>query len=203
MMRNIVLLAALSLVGCGTFEAPKKFDAIEYNYSVLSSVSATRAIHLCGDVDHQTEFKQFASELNTHTLTLAEYEAHHSSNKEASASINQLRNLVNSFIVQGTYSEQYCKHKLSSIQSASRTIAISLSDSEKIDLCLEDVTSRYQLYAASYQLKKITKNEFMDLVEDIKRLQAIDKNSCSIEATKVLDKRIQEISKAATLLLAL
>ena len=121
-MRSLLLIFAVFLSGCSGL-ATRAFDPVEYDYAVMTTVAATRTLHLCGDEKHFAEFKSFLSDLNQNSMYLFEYERHLAGNTNSLVAATQIRQMVIDFTVHPQYSDRYCQHKLSEVQSASRTLS--------------------------------------------------------------------------------
>jgi len=198
-MRLFLLGIFILLSGCSTL-GPRSFNAVEYDYAVKTTVASTRAIHLCGDVYNSAKFKQFVNDLNENSMTLFEYERHLDGNNYSLPAATQIRQLVIDFTVNPQYTKDYCVSKLSTIQSASRTLARALGKLNAFDMCDSDVAVRFAKYEELYKQGKITQAEFQELANDIVKLKKVDSATCSFENKEKLDATIALISKVIAVL---
>ena len=197
-MELITLLVA-GAAFAGSYKAgalPKDFDAVQYEQVVSITVDATRAIHQCGQ--DPVLFKRFLDDLNTDSLKFDEYVRHKAKQEDVSSASAHIRKLVVEFDGREMYSKQYCIHKLSEVQAASRTVSRALGGAKKIDICSADLTPRYLSYQQSYTLGLITASEFKELVADIADLKEIDRSGCSLESAAKMDEAIDALSSAAS-----
>lgn len=193
-MKYLFIVGALFLSGCAVI-TPRTFNPVEYDYSVKTTVSATRAVHLCGNAEYQTKFASFVNDLNEHSMSLMEYEKHIDGNQYSLVGATYVRQLVIDFTVRQNKSNAYCVHKLSSIQSASRTLSRALGGLNAYDICDSDVMQRYSKYEESFKAGKLSKDEFVELVNDLKYLKTVDRASCSFDNKEKLDQAIDFLSK--------
>ena len=197
-MKFLLLSIVILLQGCA-WMTPRAFDSTEYNYAIQTTVMATRAVHLCGNVEHKQEFEDFMKVLNQESMFMIEYETHKDSNKNVIVGVTQTRQLVATMIVHNAYSTQYCFHKLSEVQASARTIARSLGGLEEFDICKSNVWGRFEVYEASYKANKISKLEFDELVNDLVSLQKVDHSSCSMQQKNSLANAVQSVLTATGL----
>lgn len=193
-MKNILWCVPLMLCAC----ASREFDQTEYKYAIESAVLSTRAIHQCAS--KSPRYDEFIQDLNTQTMYLFEYEKHLPSNAHALNGVTNLRQLVLDFMKSTEHTSTYCVHKLSEIQSASRTVARMMSGMGYMDMCSSDAMSRLSLYQQSFQDKNITQGEYAELVHDLSRLTSIDESVCSIQEREALLQAISAISKVVNAL---
>lgn len=189
-MKKIITILSLFVFGCATHQ----YDPVEYNYSIISSVAATRAVHQCVNRDNEL-FKKYVKDLNDATMHLQEYEKFTKNNTQTYAGAVQLRQIVIDFVAKENYSEDYCKHKLSEIQSASRVMAKAFGKQGNLDICFSDVKSRYNMYRDSYVDGRISKEEFDDLVDDLIQLAKLDNYGCTTQQKTELENLVNTISK--------
>lgn len=187
----LFVFSLTSLFGCAT---GRQYDPVEYNYSIISSVAATRAIHQCNDRENVL-FKRYVTDLNDATMHLQEYQKFAKNNTQTYQGALELRKLVLGFVLNSNYTEQYCVHKLSGIQSASRVMAKTFGKQGGIDICVSDVSSRYNLYRESYVNNRITQMEFYDLVDDLIKLSNLDSVGCTAQQKNEIQEIINTISK--------
>jgi hypothetical protein len=202
MVKALIVFVGILVAGCTTFGI-KVFDPVEYNYPVLSGVESSRAIHLCGNIEHIDQFNGYVRNLNLIGMEMFEYENFHSENHNSLLVIQHLRDLELAFIGHSKYSAQYCIHKLSEIQSVSRTLAKAFGGQGGLNICLSDITARYALYETSYKEGKISKDEFLELVGDIKKIGDVDMLICSLQEKQQISKSIDKITKAVAFLTSL
>lgn len=194
MKKLFAIMTILLLSACAT----RPFDPVEYNFAISSSVLATRSIHQCGN--KTPTYKEFIKELNTQTMYLFEYEKHHSENDQVFVGVSVLRQLVIDFMKnEDTYSETYCVHKLSEVQSAGRALAKTLSSND-ISLCESDALERLQLYKKSFELGKISVTEYNELVADLPKLVRSDNAYCTAEQKELIQKTLSILSSAISAL---
>lgn len=194
MKKLFAIIAAIILTGCAT----RPFDPVEYNYAISTSILSTRAMHQCAD--KTPTYREFAKELNSHSMQLFEYEKHHSENEQILVGVTNLRQLVIEFNeAEATASQFYCVHKLSEIQSTSRALAKTLSRMQ-IDLCQSDALERLELYKSSFALSKISKAEYEELVKDLPRLVRSDNAYCTAEQKELLQTAVSVIASAISAL---
>ena len=193
-MKALFIVGTILLSGCSVI-TPRSFNPVEYDYSVKTTVASTRAVHLCGNDEYQLKFNSFVNELNEHSMSLLEYEKHIDGNQYSLVGATYVRQLVIDFTVRQNKSNAYCVHKLSSIQSASRTLSRALGGLNAYDICDSDVRQRYAKYEESFKANKLTKSEFTELVNDLMYLQKVDKASCSFDNKEKLDQAIDFLSK--------
>lgn len=189
-----LIITAILLSGCVAIE-PRKFDNVEYNYAVKTTVSATRAINLCNNAEYREKFHGFLNDLNAATMALAEYERHIAHNSNTLPIANYLRKLTIDFTVRaGEYTPQYCVHKLSSIQGASRTFSRILSQATEYNFCDSTVWDRFIKYSDSFDRGLITQREFEELSNDLVALASLDNAGCSFDTREKLAVTIQTIA---------
>jgi len=187
----LFVLSLTTLFGCAT---GRQYDPVEYNYSIISSVAATRAIHQCGNPE-DVLFKRYVADLNEATMHLQEYQKFAKNNVQTYQGALELRKLVLELVLNGNYSEQYCIHKLSGIQSASRVMAKTFGKQGGVDICSSDVSSRYHIYRESYVDGKITQAEFYELVNDLIKLSKLDSAGCTAQQKNEIQEILNTISK--------
>lgn len=189
-MKKFLIIFALILSGC----AVREFDSTEYDYSVKSTVLATRAIHQCAN--KTPTYYEFVKELNTQTMYLYEYEKHHVNNTYSMQGVLELRQLVVDFVTDTKpHTDTYCTHKLSSIQSAARTLSRTISGNRSLDICSSNAMDRLALYEESYSKDKISKEEYVELVNDLIRLVNVDAALCTIQEQNALAEVLSIASK--------
>ena len=169
-----------TIVGCNI--APRQYDPVEYSYVINTTINTTRAIHRCNDSDG-SEFWSYVELSNTSSLFLDEYSRNKGDSANLVLSISQLRDMVNDVLKRRNFSNQYCVHKLSNIQASSRIISRVLGSADNINYCSGNIKQRFIAFKTSYDKKEINASEFNELVNDILKLEKIDKTVCS-EATK-------------------
>lgn len=194
-MEPITLLVAASAFAMSytSVSTPKDFDPTEYEKVVTVVVDATRTVHLCNDMKNPL-YTQFLNGLNTSTLHLGEYVRHKAGKEDVSQAVEQVRQLVLEYDFALSPSVQYCKHKLSEVQSGARTIARALGGRHKVDICDYTVDQRFVVYKESYTANLITKEEFSELVADLQKLQNVDKSGCSLENADKMDKALNAVT---------
>lgn len=193
MKKTLLTLSSLTLLAGCSLLTPKQFDATEYNYTVQTTVAATRAVHLCGNKPYEQKFNGFVNDLNANSMALMEYASHRPVSEGTYQGIAQIRALTTEFVTRDKPSDMYCRHKLSSIQGASRTLSRALGEKGEYDICASNVEERFKLYVVSKNSGKISEDEFKELTNDLLELAAADKASCSIENKKQLDNAIELI----------
>lgn len=202
MLKSLCFLSAFLLTAC-SIQPAHQYDAVEYDYVIKTVVATGRAVHLCDERDSSEKFIVRIQEINDNTMHLAEYEKYVLYNKDTLPAVTNLRDLVLSFTKNKNYSKQYCLHKISEIQSASRVLAMSLGKNSGFNVCDSDVSTRYMVYRASYMQGLITRYEFNDLVHDLTHLSKIDQSGCSMEEKAEFEKAINIISNVAAVVGAL
>jgi len=194
MKKLFAIVAVLLLSACAT----RPFDPVEYNFAISSSVLATRAIHQCGN--KTPTYQEYIKELNTQTMYLFEYEKHHAENEQVLVGVTNLRQLVMDFMKnESKYSETYCIHKLSEVQSTSRALAKTLS-SMHIELCESDALQRFDVYNKSIADGKLSKEEYAELIADLPKLVRSDNAYCTAEQKELLQKTLSILSSAVSAL---
>lgn len=194
-MEPITLLIAASAftMSYNSASTPKDFDPTEYDQVVTVVVDATRTIHMCNDMTNPL-YTKFLNDLNSSTLKLEEYARHKAGKQDVSNAVSAVRKLVLEYDVSPTPSVQYCKHKLSEVQSGARTIARALGGRHKVDICDYTVESRFVSYKQSYTKVLISQVEFEELVNDLNKLREVDRSSCSVENADKMDKAFEAVS---------
>jgi hypothetical protein len=187
-MKKVLLFVIIFLSGC----ASRGFDPVEYDYATNSVVLSTRMIHQC-DVKTQTYYK-FLDDLNSQTMYLYEYERNRSDNASMMRSVSVLRDMIIDVVVSGdNHTVQYCKHKNSAIQSVARTIAKTIR-MDNLYVCRSDAMDRLKLYQESFDAVLITRDEYLELVNDLTGLVTVDTSMCTIEQREALIKTVSVIS---------
>lgn len=195
----IALLSACSLLTESTTK--REFDNVEYSLATTSAVQATRMVHQCTSSAEKTEFfKDQLAGLNTTTLNLYEYEANKANSAVELKMVNYIRAIVIELTTHDAYSKQYCIHKTSEIQSATRTFARTLGWSDKSQACDANVGKRFYAYKNSFDMGLITPTEFLELSGDLLQLQEIDEGACTVKQKEDLRKVFELISSLITAL---
>ena len=160
-----------SIFGC----ASPQYDPVEYNYAVISSVAASRALSQCDNIDNES-FKKYIQDLDTATLHLQEYEKYNKNKKKTHVGASSLRQLVLDFSLTENFSESFCVHKLIEIQTASRIMANAFGNPGSFDICIYDTESIKKQYYQSYEDGNITQTELENLISSLPYLEHIDPN---------------------------
>ena len=197
-MKHIWLVVLLA--GCSMLKA-RTYDAVEYDYVITTVVNSTQAIHLCAKQDK--DYASFVQALSANSLHLEEYITNKADTKQIEPAVKQIIAMSKDLSLRSSYSEMYCKHKLSNIQESSRTLARALGNTDKFDLCKGDVQMRYSLFELSYKTDKITLSEFKELTKDILKLKEVNQSSCTLENRIKMEETINLIEKSASILGAL
>lgn len=157
------------MFGC----AYPQYDPVEYNYAVISSVAATRAISQCDNIENES-FKKYVQDLDTATLHLQEYEKYAKNKARTHVGTTSLRQLVIDFSLTEHFSERFCVHKLVEIQTASRIMANAFGNPGSFDICIYDTEILKKQYQQSYEEGNITKTELDRLLESLPHLEHIN-----------------------------
>lgn len=188
------LLAAVAAAGALTLGAGKpNLDTNEYLLSVQVTASATQAVRECADQSPDLTL------LENNALTLLEYETSLPQTENRQVAAKEIIYLTGQIKHRKMYTTKYCQHKLSEIQSVSRTLSRALGGKHQFDICDSDFTTRFYLYQASYVNKEITLSEFTELVNDIVHIVKTDQASCSTDNQAKLNQTLQLIKGAAGL----
>lgn len=174
-----LLVASLAL-GLGNVKPPS-IDQIEYSHIVQVVSHATQQISLC-----KTNTTDVTA-LELHIQILNEYNAHLTSKEENRAVSKILNKFIDDFSKREDKSVRYCQHKLSEIQSVSRTLARSIGGLHKHNICDHDLEKRLNFYKDSFAKKAISESEYSELLSDIVLIGKADKSSCDIENTTKID----------------
>ena len=165
----ILVFLVYSIFGC----AYPQYDPVEYNYAVISSVAASRALSQCDNIDHES-FKKYIQDLDTATLHLQEYEKYAKNKARTHVGATSLRQLVIDFSLTEQFSERFCVHKLIEIQTASRIMANAFGNPGSFDICLYDTEILKKQYNQSYEDGNITKPELDRLLASLHHLEHIN-----------------------------
>lgn len=152
-----------------------QYDPVEYNYAVISSVAATRAISQCDNIENES-FKKYIQDLDTATLHLQEYEKYSKNKARPHVGATSLRQLVIDFSLTENFSENFCVHKLIEIQTASRIMANAFGNPGSFDICIYDTEIIKKQYYQSYEDGNITQTELENLISSLPYLEHIDPN---------------------------
>ncbi len=200
-MKRIVLLLLLPLVAsCSMFKS-RAYDPVEYDYAIQLATDATHAVHRCADAND--EYYAYLQSLNHISFLLPEYIKNKADSKQALPSAVRVRQLTISFLQRHDRTAQYCTHKLSNIQAASRMLARSLGSAEGFDPCSDDVKARYALFEDSYKKKLISEDEFKELSGDLTDLSTINVSSCTLQHREQLEASVHAIQSAVGIITAL
>ena len=194
-MKYLILL--LLLTGCTAFTT-RQFDPVEYNYAVNISANATHAIHRCKSKN--AEYNEYLRLINRDSFTLVEYISNKSDNLEALPAGTELRNITLSFLLKPKSSEQYCVHKLSNIQASARMYARAIGYDSKYDICDGELSSKVLIYKSSMDSELISREEYSDLVNDLVKMDAINKAGCKLENRQKLNKLIDGLKSISGLI---
>lgn len=167
----ILVFLVYSIFGC----ASPQYDPVEYNYAVISSVAASRALSYCDNMDHEF-FKKYIQDIDAATLHLQEYEKYTKNKKKTHVGISSLRQLVLDFSLTENFSENFCVHKLIEIQTASRIMANAFGNPGSFDICIYDTEIIKKQYYQSYEDGNITQTELENLISSLPYLEHIDPN---------------------------
>jgi hypothetical protein len=192
----LVLLTVVFLLGGCTTLKDRPFDATEYDRAIRITVDVTRAIHQCVTPENPL-FDISLYSLNTETMILSEYELNKPNSANQVEGVLRLRKLTQQFYLHThPYSTEFCKQALSEIQSASRTLARVLSDSEKTyDMCDSDVMARFNKFQAAYSEGLINKLELEELAKGLLELKKLDVAGCSVKTAEELKAAIKLITQ--------
>lgn len=194
----------IMLSGCSLTSAPRPYDPVEYYLSTSLTVNATRALHRCNDVNvNDKEFWKYFQLANTNSFELSEFISNKKDSERISIAIENTRSLVTDVLKRGNFSPSYCIHKVSNIQASSRIVSRALGKAERFNLCDNNIKTRFNLFAASYNEKKLTKEEYKELVEDLVKLAKIDSSSCDESVKSTMREDLQLLEKALSILLAI
>lgn len=158
-----------SIFGC----ASPQYDPVEYNYAVISSVAASRALSQCNNIEHES-FKKYIQDLDTATLHLQEYEKYTKNKKTTNIGASSLRQLFLDLFITENFSERFCIHKLIEIQTVSRILANAFGNPGSFDGCLYDTEIIKNHYYKSYEDGNITESELEKLISSIPHLEDIN-----------------------------
>ena len=159
----------LTIFGCAT----PQYDPVEYNYAVISSVAATRAMSQCDNVNTES-FKKYIQDLDAATLHLQEYEKYSKNKRKTHIGASSLRQLVVDFAMTEKFSESFCVYKLSEIQTASRIMANAFGNPGSFDICIYDTEILKKQYLKSFEEGSITKFELDILNASLSHLEHIN-----------------------------
>lgn len=195
MKKLITITLALMVSACAMFHA-RTYDPVEYNYAVVITTNATHATHRCISMA-DPDYDMYLQLLNHDSLTLVEYVSDKADAVQVVPAAQQIRDMTSTMLSHRMYSVAYCQHKLSNIQASARTFARAVSGNSDYDMCQSDVQSRYELFAESYKVGRISKEEFGELVGDLLKLKTIDTNGCTLEERAKFEKALDVIQSAA------
>lgn len=197
MKKLLTIAAILSLSACSTFTA-RQYDAVEYNYAVRIAVNATHAAHLCKE--EGPDYQLYLHEMNSDSAILQEYVSNKADTAQALPAVIQIRGIVMSFLAEPKRTVAYCKHKINNIQASARIYARAVGASSKYDPCAGNPEDRLVDFKKSYDAKAITKEEFADLVDDLKKLTTVDTSSCTLDERAKMAKLASDIGTLASFL---
>lgn len=169
---KIVMVLLLMLSGCISL----KYDPVEYNYAIISSVASTRARDQC-DATEDVMFKRYINDLNDATMHLQEYEKFSKNKNQIYEDSVLLRQLVSEFVLNEDYSKKYCYHKLSGIVTASNIMAINSGKQKETRICFYDSIELFASYKESYISGDITIDELESLVNGLKNISKMNCNN--------------------------
>jgi len=199
MNKLLPIVAALSIAGCSAFMS-RAYDPVEYNYAVLIAANSTHAVSRCesrnGEYDEYDEYNVYLQKINSDTFTLMEYVANKSDSEQALIAATQVREITQDFLANTNYSHRFCQHKLSNIQASARMLARGVGSTDRFDICKGNVQERFALFEASYKQNKITKEEFVDLSNDLLKMGQINTAGCSYESRTKLENTLHLIEFA-------
>ena len=197
-MKKLLTLAAIfALSACSTITA-RQYDPVEYDYAVRIAVNATHAAHLCKEEGPDYQF--YLHEMNSDSATLQEYVSNKEDTTQALPAAIQVRGIVMSFLAEPKRTVAYCKHKINNIQASARMYARAVGSSSKFNPCEGNPEDRLVDFKRSYDAKAITKPEFADLVDDLRKLTTIDTASCTLENRAKMAKLAGDIQSLSGLL---
>lgn len=196
-MYKLIILVLLG--GCSLLN-PKVYDPIEYDKVISIVMDSTHAIHTC-----DTRGALFDSYIYRLNMTASQLEEYSNNNKNSQQTVGATKN-IHYMIIDITnnqkYSNTYCKHKLSNVQSSSRTLSLVLGNKGNSEMCSVTAHRRYALFEFSYKQNKISLVEFNNLVEDLLKLAEVDAFSCSLSDQQKLQEALSFIKTAASVIVA-
>jgi hypothetical protein len=197
-MKKLLTIAAIfTLSACSTFTA-RQYDAVEYDYAVRIAVNATHAAHLCKE--EGPDYQTYLHEMNRDSALLQEYVSNKEDTTEALPAAIQVRGIVMSFLAEPKRTVAYCKHKINNVQASARMYARAVGSSSKFNPCDGSPEDRLVDFKKSYDAKAITKPEFADLVDDLRKLTTIDASSCTLENRAKMAKLASDLQSLSGLL---
>ncbi len=201
-MKKIYLIAiTLFLTACSTnMIKSRNFDSTEFNYATLIAADSTHAIHRCSSKG--TEFENYLQKLNSETFYLVEYVSNKSDTEQVLPAANMVREITFDYLTDNKdKSVKFCQHKLSNVQVSARMLARGLANSDRFDACSGDVQQRFELFEKSYNEKLISKNEFVNLSNDLLKLKTINTAGCTLENRAKFETAIDLIQKTVSFLM--
>jgi hypothetical protein len=196
-------LFCILICGCSYLNGPKQFDNVEYELINKVTVSTTRAIHLCNDVDKQINYSTYVQQANLDTMLFVEYESNRSDSLALKQMAFNLQAMVNDVLIRGKYTPIYCIHKLSNIQASARIIERTLGETDQHSMCSASIKTRYDMFLKSYGDNDITKSEFQELSKDMVRLKEIDTTGCTLTDKQKQLEDIEFVEKSLSLITSL
>lgn len=200
-MKNIlVILTALILTACSTnMIKSRSFDPVEFNYATLIAADATHAVHRCAKQD--AEFSAYLQKLNSETFYMAEYVSNKSDTDQVLPAALVVREITFNFLTSNNKNVKFCQHKLSNVQASARMLARGLSNADRFDACSGDVQGRFDLFEKSYAEKLISKDEFVNLSNDLLKLKTVNTAGCTLENRAKLETALDLIQKTVSFLM--
>jgi hypothetical protein len=167
----------------------RQYDPVEYYLAVSTTVNATRAIHRANDTSPlNTEFWGYVQDMNTASFVLDEYVKNKDDSFKIFPVVDAMRSSVNELLARGTFSSAYAVDKLTDIQVESRILSRTLGSTDRYSMCDGGIKIRANRFTDDYNAKKITPDEYKDLMADLIKLETVDTTSCDfVTRTKFLN----------------
>ncbi len=152
------ILIAVAVAGTAAFSSvkPPSLDTVEYSHVIQLTHLSTQAVKGCKEHNFAVDSLEQQAEL------IVEYETHLPKSDNNLHAAKETLTLVRQFKHHEMPSVRYCQHKLSEVQSVSRTLARAMGGLHKFDICDSDFEERISLYEKSFKKGQITEEEYKE-----------------------------------------